>query len=122
MPLPGQGKRIQQLILELAAALGKRVTLEDYGTYVGKAESGRGKPWSKGAVSEWIQDRNEPGVATFVAMAAVSRKHTPQKRSFTWIVLGTDEEDNVEVLPAVPAKSEAEKAAAKKPSRRRRPA
>jgi hypothetical protein len=118
MPLPGQGKRIEKMIFELTAALGRRVTLADYGEMVGKVEKGRQRPYSAGAVSEWIQERNEPSFAATVAMSAVSRKHAPPGHSAAWIA-GFETEDEVPVLPAVPAQTEAEKAAAKKPSRRR---
>lgn len=121
MPLPGQGKRIEQLIFELTAALGRRVTLADFGEMVGKAEKGRGKSYAATTVSEWIQDRGEPKFAAVVAMSAVSRKHAPPGHSESWIV-GFESDDEIPVLPAVPAKTEAEKAAAKKPSRRRRQA
>lgn len=119
MPLPGQGKRIEKLIFELTAALGRRITLADFGEMVGKAEKGRGRAYSAGGVSEWIQDRNEPTFAAVVAMSSVSRKHAPPGHSEAWIA-GFESEDELPVLPAVPAKTEAEKTASKKPARRRR--
>lgn len=118
MPLPGQGKRIEQLVFDLSAKLGRRITLAEFGELVGKAESGRNRPYSKSGVSEWIQERNEPTLAAFVAMAVVSAKHTPPGRSREWIIFG--DEETVPMLAAVPAQSDAERAAAKKPSRRRR--
>lgn len=119
MPLPGQGKRIEKIIFELTAALGRRVTLADFGEMVGKAEKGRARAYSAGGVSEWIQERNEPSFAAVVAMSAVSRKQAPPGHSEAWIA-GFESEDTLPVLPAVPAQTEAEKAAAKKPSRRGR--
>lgn len=121
MPLPGQGKRIEKLIFELTAALGRRVTLADFGEMVGKIEKGRNRPYAATSVSEWIQDRTEPKYAAIVAMSAVSRKHAPPGHSESWIV-GFESDDALPVLPAVPAQTDAEKAAAKKPSRRRRQA
>lgn len=118
MPLPGQGKRIEKIIFELTAALGRRITLADFGEMVGRAEKGRARAYSAGGVSEWIQERNEPSFAATLAMSAISRKHAPPGHSFSWIATGEDEE-GVPILPAVPAQTEAEKAAAKKPSRRR---
>lgn len=122
MPLPGQGKRIEKLIFELTTALGRRVTLADFGEMVGKAEKGRGKLYAASTVSEWIQERNEPKFAAAVAMSAVSRKHAPPGHSESWIVGFESDDEDVPVLPTVPAKTEAETKAAKKPSRRRRPA
>jgi len=98
--------------LDLTSKLNRRVTLADFGEMVGKAEKGRGRPYSAGAVSEWIQERNEPSIAAFVAMSKVSG------RTFAWVTLGEEEEPPI--LPAVPAQTESEKASAKKPSRRRR--
>jgi len=118
MPLPGQGKRIEKLIFELTAALGRRVTLADFGEMVGRAEKGRGKPYAATTVSEWIQDRGEPKFAAVVAMSAVSRKYAPPGHSESWIV-GFESEDELPMLPAVRAQTDAEKKAAKKPSRRR---
>lgn len=110
MPIAGQGKRIQQLVLDLAAKLNRRITLADFGEMVGRAEKGRGKPYSATAVSEWIQERNEPTIAAFQAMAKVAG------RSFTAVTLG--EEEKVPMLPAVPAESDAERAARKRRRRR----
>lgn len=87
---------------------------------VGKAEKGRGRPYSKGAVSEWVQDRNEPSLAAFLAMVAVSAKHSPPGRTKEWLIFG--DEEPVPFLPVQPAQTAAEAAAAKKPSRRRRQA
>ena len=115
MPLPGQGRRIQQVVLDISAKLGRRITLEEFGELVGKAEKGRGRPYSKGAVSEWIQDRNEPTLAAFLAIVAVSVKHAPPGRTKEWIIFGDDEQ--LPALPLQPAQSEAERT--KKPSRRR---
>lgn len=120
MPLPGQGGRIEQLIFDISAKLRRRITLAEFGEMVGKAEKGRGRAYSKGAVSEWVQDRNEPTLAAFLAMVAVSAKHTPPGRSKEWLIFG--EEEPVPFLPVHAAQTEAEAAAAKKPSRRRRPA
>lgn len=121
MPLPGQGKRLEKLIFELTVALERRVTLADFGEMVGKIEKGRGRPYSAGAVSEWIQERNEPSFAAVVAMSAVSRKYAPPGHSESWIAGFESEEETVPMLSAVPAQSDAERAAAaKKPSRRRR--
>lgn len=100
------------MLLDLTAKLNRRITLADFGEIVGKAEKGRQRPYSAGAVSEWIQERNEPSIAAFVAMSKVSG------RSFGWVTLGEEEEPPV--LPAVQAQTESEKASAKKPSRRRR--
>lgn len=119
MPLPGQGKRLEKLIFELTVALERRVTLADFGEMVGKVEKGRGRPYSAGAVSEWIQERNEPSFAAVVAMSVVSRKYAPPGHSEAWIA-GFEAEDELPMLPAVPAKTDAEKAATKKPVRRRR--
>lgn len=119
MPLPGQGKRIEQLVFDLSAKFGRRVSLAEVGELVGKAEKGRHRPYSKSAVSEWIQERNEPTIAAFMAMETVSVKHTPPGRRKEWFAFG--DEEPLQILPAVPAQSEAERAA-KKPSRRRRPA
>jgi hypothetical protein len=87
--------------------------LAEFGEMVGKAERDRSKPYSATGVSEWIQERNEPSIAAFLAMARLSG------RSFTWVTLGEEEQDPLPVLPAVPARTEAETAAVKKPSRRR---
>lgn len=105
MPLPGQGKRIEKLIFELTAALGRRVTLAVFGEMVGKAEKGRGKPYAATSVSEWIAERNEPSFAAAMAMSAVSRKHAPPGHSFTWIATGAEEgESEAEQLRPTPVK------------------
>jgi transcriptional regulator with XRE-family HTH domain len=117
LPLPGQGRRIQQVVLDLSAKLGRRITLEEFGELVGKAEKGRGRAYSKSAVSEWVQDRNEPTLAAFLAIVAVTAKYAPPGKSKEWLIFGDD--DPVPVLPIQPAQTEAEKTASKKPSRRR---
>jgi hypothetical protein len=114
LPIAGQGKRIQQLVLDLTARLNRRVTLAEFGDMVGRAEKGRSKPYSATGVSEWIQERNEPSIAAFQAMAKLSG------RSFLWVTLGEEEKERLPILPAVPAQTEGETASLKKPSRRRR--
>jgi hypothetical protein len=114
LPLPGQGKRIEQIVLDLSAKLGRRVTLAEFGEMVGKAEKGRGKPYSKTGVSEWIQERNEPTLAAFVAMVLVSARYTPPGRSFKWVTLGEEEP----VLALKLQQAEPDEATARKPRRR----
>lgn len=76
------GGRIEKLILDLAAKRGGRVTLADFGRMVGDAEVGRGEPYSKSAVSEWIQNRAEPSLAAIKAMEKVTG------RDRLWIAWG----------------------------------
>jgi transcriptional regulator with XRE-family HTH domain len=76
------GSRIQQVLLELSAKRNGRLTLEDLGALIGNAEKGRRRPYSSSAVSEWIQGRNEPRIATIEAIAKVSG------RSRGWVAFG----------------------------------
>lgn len=68
----GFGERIAQAILYHASQIGKRVTLKAFGREVGLRD--RGRAYSTSAVSEWIQERSEPGIRTFRVMAAVTGK------------------------------------------------
>jgi transcriptional regulator with XRE-family HTH domain len=69
----GYGARVAQAILDRASQIGERLTYARVGADVAAAE-GRGKPYTSAAVSEWIQERSEPTIRTFRALAKVLDK------------------------------------------------
>lgn len=94
----GFGERIEQAILFYASQKGSRVTLKAFGREVGIRDRGRG--YTTSAVSEWIQERAEPGIRTFRVMAAITG------RPVEWLMaLDSDLEEIVP--PADPAKDAA---------------
>lgn len=68
MAAQGFGDRIRQAIFDK----GRGYTNTQLAREVGLRE--RGEPYSPGAVSEWIAERNEPTIATFKAMAEATGK------------------------------------------------
>lgn len=64
------GGRIRQLMLELSARWGERVTLSQFGELVGKAEGRQG--YTAQAVGAWTEGRNEPTLGAIYAMSRVT--------------------------------------------------
>jgi len=65
----GFGKRIGQAILDRQSQIGHRLTLGEIGVAVAKREK-RSKPYGVSTVAAWIEERNEPTLAAFAALAA----------------------------------------------------
>lgn len=80
MPVPkGFGRRLQNILLELQALRGERLTLAEFGSLVAQAESPpREKPYTPGTVSGWINEESEPTLSVIVAIAKISGKHPSQ--------------------------------------------
>lgn len=68
----GFGERIRRALLEHASQIGRRYSNREFAEDVGRAETGQ--PYSSSAVTEWIAERSEPGIATFKAMARILNK------------------------------------------------
>lgn len=67
----GIGKRIELAILLYRSRVDARATQAGIARLVGEAEAGRGKGYSGSTLTEWIQERNEPRLSAFEALAAV---------------------------------------------------
>ncbi len=75
----GYGARIRQLVFERASQMqreamargerARRYTDTQFAADVGMAE--RGKPYSNTTVGDWLTERNEPAIASALAMEAV---------------------------------------------------
>lgn len=112
------GKRIQQVMLEMGARSGQRVTLDDFGRMVARAE-GRKEPYKATTVSGWIHGASEPSLGALDAIARISG------RSRAWIAFGEPESQALLVAerPADPLprdlRKKVEESEAAKPKRRR---
>jgi hypothetical protein len=107
----GWGERIYQAILGLGVKRKERITYGTFGELVAKAEQPpRKKPYSPQTVAAWIEERGEPSIAAFAAMAKVCG--LPE----AWLPFGAQPE--APLLPMREAKPEAEREV-KKPARRR---
>lgn len=74
MTTTGFGGRIRQAVLDHASKLGRQYSFAEFGREVGQLD--RGKPYTSGAVGEWLAERNEPSISTFRAMSAITGKPT----------------------------------------------
>lgn len=63
----GQAARLRSAVFGLAARRGKAVKLAELADKVGKLE--RGKPYAISTVSEWLNGKAEPSLATLAAFA-----------------------------------------------------
>ena len=91
MPM-GWGDRIAEAVLHYSAAVHRRVSLEEFGALLAHRE-GREKSYGKATVSAWIKEKNEPGLKTFDAMAALVRCDP------WWIVWGVGQPPANVLLP-----------------------
>lgn len=64
----GFAARFGRAILRYQSQIGSRVTYEDLAARISEAE-GRTPAYAKSAVSEWVQGRSEPRLATIKAIA-----------------------------------------------------
>lgn len=103
MSWKGFGKRIEQAILDRQSQIGQRLTLGGIGDAVAKRER-RTKPYGVSTVAGWLDERNEPTLATFTALAA-ELNTTPE-----WLAFGahtlvyTKEHPNAEPVLVTPPK------------------
>ena len=67
----GIGKRLELAILLYRSRVGPKVNQAEIARLIGEAEEGRGRGYSGSTLTEWLQERNEPRLATLEAMAAV---------------------------------------------------
>ena len=81
----GYGARIAQIILDLSAKRGERLTLEQVGRIVADVV-GRDDPYSSSTVFGWTKEKNEPPLAVFMALARLSGHKAG------WIAFGENHE------------------------------
>ena len=67
----GIGKRIELAILLYRSRVDPRASQAEIARLVGEAEAGREKGYSGSTLTEWLQERNEPRLAAFDALAEV---------------------------------------------------
>lgn len=84
----GYGNRIREVIAGIAhqviaSGRGRRYGNADFARDVGIVE--RGQPYSAQALSEWLAERSEPTLATFIAMARIAGHHDA-----SWIAFGAE--------------------------------
>lgn len=111
MSWKGFGKRIEQAILDRQSQIGQRLTLGGIGVAVAKRER-RDKPYGTSTVSAWIDETNEPTLATFEALAA-ELGTTP-----SWLAFAETHE--VRVYRETPRDEPTAPAASQAPPKRRR--
>lgn len=81
LAVKGYGSRIRQIQLDLAAQLGRKVTLEELGRLLGRAMK-RKEAYKASSFYDWINERNEPPLAVFVALGQIAGRHP------AWIAFG----------------------------------
>lgn len=116
----GYGERIRKTVFDLQSQIGRKYTLARFAHDVGVLE--RGEAWSASAMSEWIAERSEPKLATFMAMAIVAGHRDASWLAFNVAAgrIGGAAPRVLESLPAaLPLEVPGEEAPAEKPAPRR---
>lgn len=57
------------MVLDRASQIGRRYSDREFAEDIGRVE--RGAPYAASTLTEWYKERNEPGLATFLAMEVV---------------------------------------------------
>lgn len=70
----GYGERIRRAVLLWQGKSGRKATLADVGARVA-VMIGRDKPFTAGTVSGWVEERSEPPLAVFLAIAQWAGVH-----------------------------------------------
>lgn len=96
---PKFGPRIRKALLDHASQISRPYSDKEFGREVGKLA--RGKAYGGSTVGEWIAGRNEPTLAVFMAMSAVTGKPVLWLMGIDEPVVQLDETERVTEMPEI---------------------